>query len=143
MPAVKSASDSAAKWSRNASNASGDYKKGVQAPKRSWAQATADSAEAWQQGVTEAASRGAFESGVAAAGDSKWQRKSVQVGAQRYSSGVQAAKGDYQAGFAPYAAVIEGVTLPPRGPKGSPGNYQRTQAIGTALHDAKTGGASS
>lgn len=142
MPQVKSVADSAAKWSRNAANASGDYKKGVASPRRSWAQATSDSKEAWEQGVAEAASRNAFEDGVQRAGDSKWQRKATQVGATRFASGVQAAKGDYQAGFAPYAAVIEGVTLPPRGPKGSPGNYQRTQAIGEALHEAKIGGAS-
>lgn len=141
MVAVKSAGASADKWSRNAANASGDYKKGVQSPRRSWAGATAAAADAWQQGVTEAASNGRFESGVQSAGDAKWSRKASQVGAQRYGSGVQAAKGDYQAGFAPYASVIEGVTLPPRGPKGSPGNYERTSAIGKALHDAKVGGA--
>lgn len=142
MPQIKSAADSAQKWATRSAAAGGDYKKGVQQPKRSWATATAESADAWQQGVTEAAGRGAFASGVQAAGDSKWQRKAVQVGASRYSSGVQAAKSDYQAGFAPYAQVIEGVTLPPRGPKGSPSNYGRVQAIGDALHQAKTGGAS-
>ena len=142
MPTVKSPSDSAAKWSRNAAAADGDYKKGVPAPRRSWASATAAAADSWQQGVTEAASSGRFEQGVNAAGDGKWQRKAAGVGATRFSGGVQAAKGDYQAGFAPYASVIEGVTLPPRGPKGSPSNYQRTQAIGEALHSAKVGGAS-
>lgn len=141
MVAVKSPSASADKWSRNAANASGDYKKGVQSPRRSWAAATADAADSWQQGVSQAASDGRFANGVSAAGDEKWKRKAVQVGAQRYGSGVQAAKGDYQAGFAPFAAVIESVTLPPRGPKGSPGNYERTSAIGTALHEAKIAGA--
>lgn len=143
MPQVKSASDSAQKWATRAAAAGGDYKKGVANPKRSWAQSTADAEEAYQQGVTEAASQGRFSKGVQAAGDGKWSRKAQTVGAARFGQGVQAAKGDYQAGFAPYAQVIESVTLPPRGPKGSPSNYQRTQAVGEALHAAKVGGASS
>jgi hypothetical protein len=143
MPAVKSSQDSADKWASRSAAAGGDYKKGVQQPKRSWAQATSDSQDAWKEGVTAAASSGRFASGVNAAGDGKWQRKAATVGASRYSSGVQAGKGDYQAGFAPYKSVIEGVTLPPRGPKGSPSNYQRVQAVGEALHNAKVGGASS
>lgn len=142
MPAVRSAADSAAKWARNAGNAAPSYKAGVTSPKRSWAQATADAADAYTQGVTQAASSGRFAAGVAKAGDGKWQRKAAQVGASRYAGGVQAAQGDYQAGFAPYAQVIQGVTLPPRGPKGAPGNYQRVQAVGDALHQAKVGGAS-
>lgn len=142
MPAVKPVGQSADKWARRAGQASQDYAKGVQAPRRSWAQSTAAAEDAWKQGVQEAAGRGAFGQGVQAAGDSKWSRKSQQVGAQRYAPGVNAAKGDYQSGFAPYAAVIEGTTLPPRGPKGSPSNYQRTQAIGEALHSAKVGSAS-
>lgn len=142
MPQVRSASSSAEKWSRNSANASKDYAAGVKAPRRSWAQATADSKDAWEQGMQNAAARGSFEKGVQAAGDAKWQRKASTVGAGRFATGVKAAQGDYQAGFAPYAAVIESTTLPPRGPKGSPENYQRTQAIGEALRAAKTGGAS-
>lgn len=141
MPAVKSASASADKWARRAGAAAPDYKTGVAQPRRSWAQATAAAEDAYVQGVTEAAGRNAFSTGVQAAGDAKWSRKSQQVGTQRYASGVQAAKGDYQSGFAPYASVIESTTLPPRGPKGSPSNYSRVQAIGDALHTAKTGGA--
>lgn len=142
MPQVKSAADSAQKWATRAAAASNDYKKGVANPKRSWAQATADSEDAYVAGVTEAANAGRFGKGVQAAGDGKWSRKAQTVGTQRFAGGVQAAKGDYQSGFAPYAQVIESVTLPPRGPKGSPSNYQRTQAVGQALHDAKIGGAS-
>lgn len=143
MPQVKSASDSAGKWATRSAAAGGDYKKGVQSPKRSWADATAAAEDAYTQGVSEAASQGRFGAGVRAAGDGKWQRKATQVGATRYTSGVQAAKGDYQAGFAPYQQVLESTTLPPRGPKGSPSNYQRVQAVGDALHQAKVGGASS
>ena len=33
--------------------------------------------------------------------------------------------------------VMEGVTLPARGPKGDPKNYDRVKAIGEALHKYK------
>lgn len=141
MPAVKPVNLSADKWARNAGSASGDYATGILNPKRSWAQATVEAAGAQAAGVQEAIADKRFERGVANAGDSKWQRKAKDVGASRFGPGVAAAKADYEKGFAPFASVIEGVTLPPRGPAGDPRNYERTQIIGDALHKAKTSGA--
>lgn len=139
MPAVKSMSASSDKWVRRAGQASTDYAKGVQSPRTSWAEATTEAAEAQAAGVQQAISEGRFAKGVQKAGNSKWQRKATTLGAQRFGPGVAAAKADYEGGFAPYAAVIQGVTLPPRGPKGDPRNYERTKAVGEALHNAKTG----
>lgn len=141
MPAVKSPSASAQKWVERASVAANDYKAGVTQPRRDWAQATSEAADAQAAGVQEAIADGRFERGVQNAGSSKWQRKASTIGATRFGPGVAAAKADYEAGFSPFANVIQGVTLPPRGPKGDPRNYQRTQIIGEALHNAKTGGA--
>jgi len=140
MPAVKPVSQSADKWARNAGQAAGDYAAGVNNPKRSWAQATIDATEAQAAGIQEALADGRFERGVQKAGDEKWKRKATKVGASRFGPGVAAAKADYERGFAPYASVIEGVTLPPRGPSGDPRNYERTKAIGEALHEAKVKG---
>lgn len=142
MPQVRSGASSGKKWASRSAAAAPDYKSGVANPRRSWAQSTADAQDAYVAGVTEAASRGSFAAGVQAAGDSKWQRKSQTVGAQRFASGVQAAQQDYETGFAPYKQVIENVVLPPKGPKGSPGNYARSQAVGEALRAAKVAGAS-
>lgn len=139
MPAVKAMSTIVDKWSRRASQAAPDYATGVKAPRKSWAQATTDAVDAQAAGVQAALSAGSFEKGVAKAGDAKWARKAVTVGAQRFGPGVAAAKGDYQAGFAPYAAVIQGVTLAPRGARGDPRNYDNVRAIGEALHNAKVG----
>ena len=139
MPAVKPMGVSADKWVRRAGQAAPDYARGVQNPRTSWQEATANAAEAQAAGVQQALSEGRFEKGVAKAGNAKWQRKSVSVGAQRFGPGVAAAKGDYEAGFSPFAAVIQGVTLAPRGPKGDPRNYERVKQIGEALHEAKTG----
>lgn len=140
MPAIKNTGDIADKWARVTPQRAADYKAGVQSPRRSWSEGAASASESWAEGVQNAISDNRFEKGVSEAGDGKWQRKATQVGAQRFGPGVQAAKGDYQAGFAPYAAVIQSTTLPPRGPKGSPNNYARVQAMGEALHRAKTGG---
>jgi hypothetical protein len=139
MPAVLSTSLSADKWVRRAGQASTDYARGVQNPRTSWAEATSNAADAQAAGVQQAISEDRFAKGVQKAGNAKWQRKAVNVGAQRFGPGVAAAKGDYESGFAPYAAVIQGVSLPPRGPKGDPRNYERVKQVGDALHAAKTG----
>jgi hypothetical protein len=141
MPAVKSPAASANKWAERAGVAANDYKAGVQSPRRDWATATAEAADAQAAGVQQAISEGRFQKGVTDAGTGKWQQKAIAVGAVRFGPGVAAAKADYEAGFTPYAQVIQSVTLPPRGPKGDPRNYERTQMIGEALHNAKTGGA--
>lgn len=139
MPAIKPVAQSSDKWVRRAGQAAPDYQKGVQNPRTSWAEATSAAADAQAAGVQNAIANGSFEKGVAKAGNAKWQRKAATVGAQRFGPGVAAAKGDYEQGFGPYAAVIQGVNLPPRGAKGDPRNYERVAAIGNALHDAKTG----
>jgi hypothetical protein len=99
-----------------------------------------DAAEAQKAGVQEALADGRFERGVQNAGDEKWKRKAAQVGSQRFGPGVAAAKDDYARGFGPFASIIEGVTLPPRGPAGDPRNYENVKLIGEALHDAKVKG---
>ena len=139
MPVVKSLSQSSEKWSRKASQATQDYAEGVRNPKRNWAEATQEAADAQAAGVQAAIANGSFGKGVARAGNEKWSRGATGKGTQRFGPGVQAAKSDYERGFAPYRSVIESVSLPPRGPKGDPRNYQRTQIIGEALHSAKTG----
>ena len=143
MPTIKSVSSIADKWARVTPQRAQDYAAGVRSPKNSWAEGAAAAAEAYAEGVQQAISDSRFEKGVRAAGDAKWQRKASSVGAQRFGPGVQAAKSDYQAGFAPYASVIESTTLPPRGPKGDPRNYVRAQEMGEALHSAKVGGSGS
>ena len=127
------------KWSRRASQAGPDYAAGVKSPRKDWAQATTDAKDAQAAGIQAAIAAGSFEKGVAEAGTGKWQRKAIAVGAQRFGPGVAAAKADYQSGFSPYAAVIQGVALPPRGARGDPRNYENVRLIGEALHSAKVG----
>lgn len=137
MADIKPMNEIADKWASVTPQRSGEYRKGVQNPRRSWSQGAVEAAESWAQGITQAITDGRFVSGIQEAGDSRWQRKASTVGAARFGPGVQAAKGDYQAGFAPFAQVIAGVDLPPRGAKGDPRNYDRVRVIGEALHEAK------
>lgn len=139
MPAVKAMNIVSDKWSRRTAGATQDYAAGVRSPKNDWQQKTLEASDAQAAGVQAAIANNSFEKGVSKAGSAKWQRKASGVGAQRYGPGAQAAKGDYEAGFGPYAQVIQGVTLPPRGARGDPRNYENVRLIGEALHKAKTG----
>ncbi len=139
MANIRDVSQIARKWADVTPGRSDEYSTGVKSPKTSWAAAATDAKEAYEQGVQDAISRGDREKGIAAAGDSKWQRGAITKGVSRFGPGVRAAQQDYQAGFAPYQSVIAGTTLPPRGPKGDPRNYERARIMGEALHNAKTG----
>lgn len=137
MPAIGSVSAIADKWARVTPQRVKDYELGVKNPKKNWQENTEAAKDAWEQGITEAASDDRFAKGVAAAGTAKWQRKASTVGTQRFGPGVQAAKSDYEQGFAPFAEVIRSTSLPPRGSKGDPRNYEISKVMGEALHDAK------
>lgn len=137
MSAIKPLASIAKKWVGNASAAGAAYKDGVTSPRTSWSAATAAADEARKAGLIAADARDAFVKGVQKAGDSKWQSNAVKLGAARYPQGVTNAAPSYQAGFAPYHAVIGSLTLSPRGPKGSPENLQRVAQVAQALHDAK------
>jgi len=130
----------AAKWSQRAQAAGNDYAAGVKAPRRDWQANTAAASTSWSAGVQEAVGNGRFTKGVNAAGTAKWQAAASTKGAQRYPQGVASGGPNYSTGFAPYLAVISGLNLTPRGPRGSPANVQRVQAISDALHAKKISG---
>lgn len=128
------------KWNRNASAAGPSYTDGVSNPRRSWASAASAADDARKAGLIAADGRDAFKKGVARAGDQKWQDNAKKLGATRYPQGVQNAQSDYVAGFQPYHAVIAGLTLSPRGAKGSPENLNRVGQLASALHAKKMQG---
>lgn len=140
MISTKDIATISAKWSQRAQAAGPDYTKGVQNPRNDWAQNTAAAASSWAAGVQEAVGNGRFGKGVQAAGTAKWQAAASSKGAQRYPQGVAGGTSNYQNGFAPYLQVISSISLTPRGPRGSPANVQRVQAIADALHQKKLSG---
>jgi len=137
---IKSLSRIADKWGANAALAGDSYRDGVQSPRRSWQAATAGADESRRAGLAEADARNAFVNGVNAAGDSKWKNNATVLGPARFRQGVQNAKPAFSSGFSKYHSVIAGVTLPPRGPKGSPENIERVRAVADALHTARVSG---
>jgi hypothetical protein len=136
---VKDAGASAAKFAQRAGAAGQAYSDGVSNPKNPWAASTQAASQTYATAVTQAVADGRFAKGVSAAGDGKWQANAKGKGAQRYPQGAQAAQGAYQQGVAPYLQTLGSITLPPRGPKGDPGNVNRVQAIATALRNQKLG----
>lgn len=137
---VKPLNKIAEKWQRNASAAGESYKDGVSNPRRSWASAAALADDARKEGLAAADARDAFVKGVNAAGDAKWKKNATILGPARFRQGVQNAEAEFSAGFGKYHGVLGSVTLPPRGPKGSPENINRVAAIADALHSAKISG---
>jgi hypothetical protein len=129
----------AAKWSQRASAAGQAYTDGVKNPKNDWASSTAAASSNWSAGVQAAAANDSFRKGVTAAGDSAWQNGAINKGAARYPQGVQGAQGKFASGFGKFAQVLTNLNLPPRMPKGDAGNWARSQAVGTALRNAKLG----
>ena len=136
---VKPTGQTAEKWARRAASASGEYADGVATTSRSWETATAAAEANYKAGVTEAAGRGAFGSGVKRAGNAKWRENSLKKGPGRFSEGVGVGQQEYASRVGPYLDAIGRVDLPPAGPRGAAQNYQRVQAIGTALRALKVG----
>jgi len=126
------------KYVARAGQAGGDYKDGVQNPRRDQGQAAIAANDTYKTAMQESLNADRFVKGVQGAGD-KWARKAAGIGAQRYPAGVQAAAPDYQNGVQPFLDVIAGVTLPPRFPRGDPRNVARVQAVDEALRRKAVG----
>jgi hypothetical protein len=128
-----------AKWVKRAAASTSDYISGVANPKRPWQEATVAAVSAYEEGIAQAIQNNLFTKGVRRVSNSDWADRATRVGAPRFASGVRESESKYNAGFAPYHAVLSALTLPPRGPRNSPQNYQRVQAIGEALAKARIG----
>lgn len=136
---IKPIGDITKKWASVTATRGADYKAGVERS-NSWEENTAAADENRKAGLAEADARDAFSKGVRKSGNAGWKAGAAGKGAQRFGPGVQAGVNAYQQGFQPYADTIASVTLTPRGPKGSPSNYQRVQQIGDALRAKKVQG---
>lgn len=137
---IKSGAAIAEKFAAKGAAAGKDYSDGIASPRRDYATATEAASGTYAAGVQGAIANDSFAKGVRSAGTQKWQRKAAGVGSRRFPEGVTAAKGDYQQGVQPYLDTIAAVDLPPRGPKGDPGNNQRVAIIAAALRQRKLTG---
>lgn len=129
MAAIKPLGDSSDKWVRRASVAAPDYAKGVENPRRPWAEAAMKGAANYKTAVVAAANAGRFEKGIDRVGDEKWKKNALAKGPNRFTEGVTISREEWEKGFRPFNDAVQALTLPARGPKGSPQNIQRVATI--------------
>ncbi|MFA6183425.1 hypothetical protein [Acidithiobacillus sp.] len=137
MANIKSADRITKKWAERASVSGGAYEEGINNPRADWATQAKAAESNYEKGVQAGISQKRFGKGIARAGTSKWQQGARDKGIARWSQGISVSQDAYQKGFDPYRQVIAALTLPPRGPKGDPGNIMRVSAVAKALHDKK------
>lgn len=137
MADIKSMDRITDSWERRSAASVQDYELGIRNPRKDWATETAAAEANYNKGVQAGISRKAFGKGVKDAGTQKWQENAIEKGTARWSQGISASKQAYIDGFTPYANVIKNTKLPPRGPKGDPGNINRVAVMSKALHDEK------
>lgn len=136
---IKDTGTLAKKFVQRAGAAAGDYKAGVEAAGSDWQANTAAASDNYAAGVQEAIGQGRFRRGVEAAGPGKYTQRAATLGAQRYPTGVGAAEGDWAKGAQPYLQALANMSLPPRRPKGDPGNAARANAVAMNLRAMKVG----
>lgn len=139
MPTTRSAQDSATRWSQRAGQAAADYAARASAAAAKWASNVAASGNNWSAGVSGPGAQARFLSHTQAAGTQGFSAGVTNKGASRYPGGVQAGMEKYSRNVAPYLAIIQGVTLPAKGPRGSPQNDARVTAITHALSARRMG----
>ena len=123
------------KWTSKVAGAQQDYIDGVNNPKADWATETTKAEGRYKEGVQRAAAEGRFGKGVSSAGTDKWKKGATGKGPGRWVEGVGQAEDEYRQGMGEVLSTINSVSLPARGPKGDPRNYERVKAIGVALHN--------
>jgi len=136
MIAVKNAQNSSQLFVSRASAAGAQYTTGVQNAGATWQANTTAAAPNWAAGVQQAVADNRFQNGVSGA-QQKYQTNAAGKGSRNYVPGVSAAGPAWLAATQPYLNTIAGITLPPKGPTGSPQNIQRVSVIADALRQQK------
>ena len=131
---VKSAADIARKWADVTPGKAGYYETEASEAGDTWQKNTLGAEKTFKAALAEAGIEKRFSGGVRRAGADKYQRKVKDVGVSRYGPGVSAALKDMEDGLGPYVTVLDGLTIPDRGPRGSSANYAIVQKVGDPLH---------
>lgn len=136
---VKDLSKLKQKYATRSQGASQDYINGVQTTTKSQSGNAIAAKDRWSQGVQQAAANDLFAKGLSRSGDAKWKNNAASKGGQRYGAGAAAGADNWQSGFQPYADTMNSLSLPPRMPRGDPGNQARATAVQQALHAKRLG----
>jgi hypothetical protein len=142
MKAGTTAQTAATKWQQRAQGAGANYAAGAAAAAQEQTTNTLAQATSWLEGVNQAGVAG-FTKGVTAAGQAgKYASRVASVGSSRFTAGVgtPAAMQNFTGQIGKVLQVEGSVNLPPKGPKGSVANQNRSTAMQMALHAAKVSG---
>lgn len=131
---VVPANEAAEKWSAGAKARANYYKKNTASSAQDWENNTKAAQSVFQAAVTAGDIGRRFGGGVSRAGAAKFSRKVTAVGEARFSSGIDAALTDYQAGIAPFLQAMTGVDLGVKAPRGDTANQQRSIKVQELLH---------
>lgn len=137
---IKSLDTIAKKWTEVTPTRAEYYREGASGKGSAWEAGARQGEGNWKSGVAAASAAGLYGKGVSKAGASAYERGVMEKGVARWPQGVSVSGDAYAKGFGPYQSVISSLVLPPKGPKGSPANYARVQAVGTALRNKKMSG---
>lgn len=130
---VKSVSTAATKWDVNAGRAADDFATEAAAAASVWEAQTKAAKDNYHKAITASGIADRFVGGVSRAGAAKFARKINDVAKDRFAPGIHAAVTDYTERVTPFLETIAALTLPRRGPRGDPSNYNRVEAVGKAL----------
>lgn len=138
MPPIKPLETISSKWTRVSGQSAQSYEEGIKNPRADWKTQTAAANNNFKASMQAALSNDSFNKGVNRSSTANWQTNALQKGTVRWPDGIRLATDNYAKGFEPYRSTIAALQLPPRGPKGSPGNIARVAKIAEALHNKKT-----
>jgi hypothetical protein len=130
---IPDASSIAAKWKRRASAAAQDLVDGAKSA--TWKAEAIAGETNYATAIAKAVANKSRSKGIEKVSDETW-RKGIETNAGRYTQGVNDSEAEMAAGMQNVVTDIKAgmATLPARGPKGSPGNYGRSQKLGEYLH---------
>lgn len=105
------------KWARKSGQATQDYQNGVESVTESPMEKAASQGERAKQGYVDSINSGRWQAGLRRTSLAQWKSQTKNVGGQRYSSGIQAAKGKYNDAMQGVVSHIESglASLPDRG----------------------------
>lgn len=136
---MKTAAQAAAKWEQNTAGSAAAWVSGVEGTTVDVMGRAVAAIPAAIQGYTQSLQSGAYAKAVQASGGTANWKSKVSAKSANFAVGVAAGKDKQAAAIGKIMQAMPGIvsSLPARGPAGSPQNYARSAAVGTALHARK------
>ena len=137
MVKVKPLDQIKANYASGASVAPARYKASVKIANWHDPAASAEAQALYVQQISDPANQARRQRKIAAIPNSVWQNQSDLIGGARIGPGMTSAVDKQAAGFSPYRAIIESVTILPKTTDPSTNIDNRVKPIAIALHNKK------